>query len=78
MSKIKTCLFNTLGDMGIEKEFITDMNMTTDELGLSSLELVNLAIAFYDEFGIKLRLVKNNVLSLNDLCLQVADKIKCA
>lgn len=78
MAKIKACLFNTLGDMGIEKEFITDMDMTTDELGLSSLELVNLAVAFYDEFGIKLRLVKNNSLSLNDLCLKVADKMKCA
>ena len=78
MAKIKDCLFNTLGNMGIEREYITDMNMTTDELGLSSLELVNLAVAFYDEFGIRLRLVKSNAISLNDLCVKVANKIKCA
>lgn len=73
MEKVKVCIINKLNEMGIDSEYIGDMNVTTSELGLNSLELVNLAAALFEEFGVKLRLLKHDDRKLRDICDEVVE-----
>ncbi|SES82735.1 acyl carrier protein [[Clostridium] polysaccharolyticum] len=73
MEKVKVCLLKKLNEMGIDSEFIDDMDVTTGELGLNSLDLVNLAATLFDEFGVRLRLLKRDDKKLKDICMEVAE-----
>lgn len=72
MENVKECLFKSLAKLGIQDDMISDMEITTGELGLNSLELVNIAVNFFEEFGVKLKLLKSEDMSLNQICTQVA------
>lgn len=72
MDHVRECLMKALEQLGIQSAMISDMDMTTGELGLNSIELVQLAVVLFDEFGVKLKLQKSENLSLNELCTKVA------
>lgn len=75
MEKAKECVLNELKKMGIAEEYLTDMNITTSELGLSSMDLVNISVAVFDEFGIRIKLVKEDNKSLNDICTDIVNSL---
>lgn len=72
MEEVKMCLLKKLDEMGIGEDIVGDMNVTTEELGLNSLELVNIAATLFEEFGVKLRLLKSDEKNLQDICTEVA------
>lgn len=78
MKSVNDFLSDVLYDSGIEREFTKDMHITTEELGLNSLELVHLSVAIYDEYGVKLKLLKKDNLSLFDVCNEVNQKMIAA
>ena len=75
MRNVNEFLSDVLFDAGIEREFTRDMSITTEELGLNSLELVNLSVAIYDEYGVKIKLLKKDNLSLFDVCSEVNEQM---
>ena len=75
MRNVNEFLSDVLFDAGIEREFTRDMSITTEELGLNSLELVNLSVAIYDEYGVKIKLLKKDNLSLLDVCSEVNEQM---
>ena len=75
MRNVNEFLSDVLFDAGIEREFTQDMSITTEELGLNSLELVNLSVAIYDEYGVKVKLLKKDNLSLFDVCSEVNEQM---
>lgn len=51
LEKLKSILTETIGDKGIE---ITENTVLMSDLGLNSLDLVNLAVSVEDEFDIEI------------------------
>lgn len=56
MEEVREFLLEQLKKAGIEEEFITSMDMTTEELGLGSIELVNLSVAVMDKYGVNVNI----------------------
>lgn len=77
MEEVRKFLLEQLSKAGIEEEFITSMDMTTEELGLGSIELVNLSVALIDEFGVNLRLKKRDNRTLNSICAAIMEEMEC-
>lgn len=76
MEKVREFLLEQLKKVGIEKEFITSMDMTTEELGLGSIELVNLSVAVIDEFGVNLKLKKKENRTLESICTEIVEEME--
>lgn len=76
MEKVREFLLEQLKKVGIEKEFITSMDMTTEELGLGSIELVNLSVAVIDEFGVNLKLKKKDNRTLESICTEIVEEME--
>ena len=76
MEKVREFLLEQLKKVGIEKEFITSMDMTTEELGLGSIELVNLSVADIDEFGVNLKLKKKENRTLESICTEIVEEME--
>lgn len=73
MEKAKECVVNELKKMGIPEEYLEDMNVTTSELGLSSMDLVSISVAVFDQFGFRIKLVKEDNKSLHDICTEIVN-----
>ena len=52
------------------------MDMTTEELGLGSIELVNLSVAVIDEFGVNLKLKKKDNRTLESICTEIVEEME--
>lgn len=76
MEKAKECVLNELRKMGIPEEHLADMNITTTELGLSSMDCVSISVAAFDQFGVRIKLVKEDNKSLNDICEDIAKAVE--
>ena len=76
MEKVREFLLEQLKKVGIEKEFITSMDMTTEELGLGSIELVNLSVAVIDEFGVNLKLKKKENRTWESICTEIVEEME--
>ena len=76
MEKVREFLLEQLKKVGIEKEFITSMDMTTEELGLGSIELVNLSVAVIDKFGVNLKLKKKDNRTLESICTEIVEEME--
>lgn len=51
LEKLKSILIESIGDKGVE---ITENTVLISDLGLNSLDLVNLAVSVEDEFDIEI------------------------
>lgn len=74
MKSIREFLIDKLIEMDLEEEELTSMDVTTVELALSSLELVDLADALNTEFGSSISLEPNKELSLQQICEMVEEQ----
>lgn len=64
-------LLETLEALGIDRTYIKDMNVTTTELGLTSMDLFKISAALFEQYEIKLILKKENAMSLNKLVKEI-------
>lgn len=76
MKEVKEYLLEKLKEMDLEEEELASMDATTLELGLSSLELVDLADALNTKFGSSIKLEPNKELSLQEICEMVVAQKK--
>lgn len=74
MEEVREFLLEQLKKAGIEEEFITSMDMTTEDLGLGSIELVNLSVAVMDKYGVNLKLKKKDNRTLNSICNSIIEE----
>lgn len=64
-------LFEALESLGIDRCFIQDMNVTTAQLGMTSLDLFKLSAALFEHYGIQILFNKENAVSLNELTKEI-------
>lgn len=64
-------LLETLEALGIDRTYIKDMNVTTTELGLTSMDLFKISAALFEQYEIELILKKENAMSLNKLVKEI-------
>lgn len=76
MEAIKNYLVKKLIEIDVDEEELTSMDVTTVELGLSSLELVDIADALNMKFGSSISLDPGNELSLQEICEMVDSQSK--
>jgi len=69
--KANEFLLETLESLGIDRTFIHDMNVTTAQLGLTSMDLFKLSAALFEQYGIQIILKKENTISLNELTKEI-------
>lgn len=71
MEEIREFLVRELEKAGIPKEFITSFDMTLDDLGLDSIEMVNVSAAAFNQYGVRLVVVKDDHKTLEDICKEI-------
>lgn len=69
--EVENFIVNKLEDIGIDRADLLNLSVTTKELGLSSLELVDLSLSIEEQYGISLRLVTQEEISIDEICNRI-------
>ncbi|HAU87098.1 MAG TPA: hypothetical protein DCW90_16905 [Lachnospiraceae bacterium] len=79
MEEVRQALSDILMELGFQKRHIKDFAITTDQLGINSINLLRISIYLNEKFGTSLKLRRRNKNSLQDICNQVVQEIasKC-
>lgn len=75
MDGIREFLSYKLMEIGIEKEALSDFKITTAELGLSSLEYIDMSLDISKRFGIPFKLERKTETSLEDICKMIEEMV---
>lgn len=75
MDEIHEFLSYKLMEIGIEKEALGDFKVTTADLGLSSLEYIDMSIDISKRFGIQFKLDRKVIISLEGICKMIEEMV---
>ncbi|MCR3759098.1 phosphopantetheine-binding protein [Clostridium felsineum] len=76
IDEIRAFLKNILIDIGIEEEFLNDMkSVTTVELGLKSVELIDMAVSIKEKYGVSMKLTVKEDITLEDICEYILENV---
>ena len=75
MEEVRQALADILMELGFQKRHIENFEITTEQLGINSLNLLRISMYLNEKFGTSVKLRRRSKNSLQDICNQVIQEI---
>ncbi|URZ00201.1 hypothetical protein [Clostridium felsineum] len=74
IDEIRSFLKDVLIDIGIEEELLNDMkSITTVEIGLTSVELIDMSVSIKEKYGVVMKLKVKEAITLEEICEHILE-----
>lgn len=75
MEEVRQALADILMELGFQKRHIENFEITTEQLGINSLNLLRISMYLNEKFGTSVKLRRRSKNSLQDICNQVIQEM---